>query len=376
MTLKNSSKKTLKILIGSILKPVDDVRHYQKIARSLSKIDQVEIEIIGYYSHTKPMEKNIRFVPKFHFNRLSISRLLAKWRFLIYAMRTKPNVVIICTHELIIPAIILRFLSIKVIYDVQENYLRNILFTNTYPFFLRGILALHVRLKELFSTLFFNYYFLAEECYAKEMSFLKNRLILGNKSVLIIKNCREEPKNDVLTFIYTGTIAESYGIFDAINFVEKLKNHIPKIRLLIVGYCPNDTTFQFLEKAIKKHDFIELIGGKVIVNQDDIIQKIKQSDFALLPYQYNKATRNRIPTKLYDYLALSIPILSSKNIKGESIILENGNGITIDFTQKFISTDIIQWIGNPKSPKNISVNLFWTTEEQKLIRIFTQIVSE
>ncbi|MCK5102291.1 MAG: glycosyltransferase, partial [Cyclobacteriaceae bacterium] len=67
------TKKVIAII--SVLKPVDDTRNFEKIARSLSNTNKYDINIIGFSTINIPSYPNIAFHPIFNLKRTSIKRL-------------------------------------------------------------------------------------------------------------------------------------------------------------------------------------------------------------------------------------------------------------------------------------------------------------
>ena len=117
-----------KIVLASILKPVDDTRMYEKVGISLSQTKKYAINIIGFWTKKK-LKTNEAFTifPAFSFERLAFRRLLAPWMCLKKYIKVKPKLIIFNTHELLIVTIIYKIIfGGKIIYDVQENYYRNI----------------------------------------------------------------------------------------------------------------------------------------------------------------------------------------------------------------------------------------------------------
>ena len=78
----SSSKGKPRLVIGSVLRPVDDHRMYEKLGIALSELGKHEIHIIGSRSQGRVRDKNIVFHPLFDFKRLSVKRFLAPVRFL------------------------------------------------------------------------------------------------------------------------------------------------------------------------------------------------------------------------------------------------------------------------------------------------------
>ena len=134
-----------RIVIASVLKPVDDSRLYEKIAQTLADSGRYEVHTMGVESaptHSGNIKQHA-FKP---FRRLSPGRFLAPWRILIRTFRLKPDVLIIATHELLYTALFLKLTTgCRIIYDVQENYYWNILYTPAFPLLINPFVALYVR---------------------------------------------------------------------------------------------------------------------------------------------------------------------------------------------------------------------------------------
>ena len=173
---------------------------------------------------------------------------LAPLRILKKILYLKPALLIICTHELLWMVLIAKiFLRCPVVYDIRENYFRNILYTNSFPPILRVFIALYVRIKEWITIPVINIFFLAEAGYAKELSFVKNKkVILENKVKKILlppaKNGVRMTRN--IHLLFSGTLAPTTGIFVAIDLATKLHALEPNIRLHIVGFSPMAAVYQ------------------------------------------------------------------------------------------------------------------------------------
>src|SRR6185295_1201799 len=102
--------KKRRIVIASLLKPVDDTRMFEKMAVTLSDSGQYEIYIIGHPSQNIPANANIHFFPLPAFSRISFGRLLAPLRVLRILYQVKPQILIVNTHELLIVAVLNRIL--------------------------------------------------------------------------------------------------------------------------------------------------------------------------------------------------------------------------------------------------------------------------
>jgi len=358
-----------KLVIASILKPVDDTRMYEKFGLSMSQTNKYDINIIGFYSKNIPTDPNITFHPLFNFKRISLRRVFAPYAFLKRIIKVKPQVLIVNTHELLLVAFIHKILfGTKLIYDIRENYFRNIIHTTAFVKIVRPFIAAYVRLKEYASTLFVDRYILAEKAYQDELSFVKNKAV-------IIENKYRPPTNkkysnratDKLKLLFTGTIAESTGVFEAINTAKALYEIDPSVELNILGYCAKKETYHKLIAAIEPYEFIHLQGGDHLVPHNEIINAIHHSDFGIIYYPKNPSTVGSTPTKLYEYLGSKLPVLIQKHQAWNIIIDKYNAGLVIDF-EKIDYANLLTKMKSQQFYENVAIDeLLWTSEESKLL---------
>jgi glycosyltransferase involved in cell wall biosynthesis len=361
-----------KIVIASVLKPVNDSRNYEKTAISINKSGNYQVYLVGQKVQELPIGSSILFNPLFAFRRTSIKRFFAGWTFLLYMFRINPQIVVVTTAELLLPAVIFKMIrGGKLIYDVQENYLRNLLYTSSFPPVLKHIMAVVVRIVEYFTRPFVNQYILAERNYEKEFFFSKNKsIIIENKlpESLVLPLKREE--GEKIQFLYTGTIAENYGVFEAVDFIKKLYVLDNKIRFVIVGFAAEKVVFEKLKEKIEGFGFISLKGGDKFVPHREILGLIASSDFGLIPYRANKSTENCIPTKMYEYLAYRLPYIISKNSIWQEITEHYQAGIVIDFFN-FRTEEILKQMKEKNFYETIpGKEIYW--EEEKLVQLLNK----
>jgi glycosyltransferase involved in cell wall biosynthesis len=305
---------------------------YEKLARSLLHAGYNDLHLIGYpITARSDVESGLTFHPLDPFPRLSVSRLFARWRILKLVSRLRPTVFVITTHELIGVALLVKFfLRSKIVYDIQENYFENIKASTGIPKVLRYFLAGAVRLKEVVSIPFFDAIWLAEKGYAEEMPYAgKHGIVLENKFV-VPDNFMRRPLPG-LNLLFSGTLARSTGVFEVIRLAEKLNAKNDAVRLSIAGYCAHQATWQELERSIRNKPFINIIGGSNLVPHEEIVKAISNAHFGIICYPGTDHVRNRIPTKLYEYLACRLPVLLENNPQWMAIAATVNGYIPVDF---------------------------------------------
>ncbi|MCK5278953.1 MAG: glycosyltransferase [Cyclobacteriaceae bacterium] len=367
------TKKVIAII--SVLKPVDDTRNFEKIARSLSNTNKYDINIIGFSTINIPSCPNITFHPVFNFKRTSINRLRVPIIVYKKLLKLKPELIIVTTPELLIVSLLYKILfGAKIIYDIQENYYRNMVYTSSYPALLKYPIALSVRTIELVSSLFIDKFILAEKVYLGQMKYLSSKAeIIENRALIpdFVKNM-EPSKNKNLVFVYSGTIAEHYGIFDAIDFIINLKAAIGHINFIIIGYAAKNKIYKRLQRVTEHLDYIKIIGGDRLVPHDQVLMELQRADFCLLPYQINKSTEGCIPTKLFECLAMEKPVIISSNPAWNSIVLKNNAGIIHDFKEEshtFQHKLYAKYYGN-----HMSSHYIWENSSDKLLATVQRVL--
>lgn len=368
--------QTHKILLGSVLKPTNDARMYEKIGKSLSILPNTEIHIAGYKSD-KINIGNQYFYPIFSSSRISCLRFVAPWKFIILAHKVKPDTIIVSTHELLLVTYLYRiFFGCKIIYDIQENYFYNLLYTDTFPPLIKHILAFWVRFKEKFVQKKIDGYMLAEKTYLNELAdrIHPQTLILENKYQGVFKHEAKMVRiteGQKIKLLYSGTIAASYGVFEAIDLIIRLYLLDFRFELTIIGFSPNCRELTKVKNRIAPYPFIKLIGGDKPVNHSEILSAIQTHHIGLIPYRFNESTTLRVPTKLFEYLLNQLPVICSHNQIWEEYIEKFKAGIIIPFSDLPKATDIKSKILNTDFYTQGDPNeLLW--EESKLLNWYKE----
>ncbi|WP_044203666.1 glycosyltransferase [Flammeovirga sp. OC4] len=362
-----------KIILASVLKPVDDTRVYEKFGKSLAKIKNTELVIFGTKSNDTSLyhlEENIRFEP-YDINEKS-TRKDAGRLFCALLKKEKPQHIIIHTIELL-PFLIgykIRHKNVKIYYDILENYPLNFTAQTYHKKYIKYLLALGAQLIEKFSFPFLNQIFLAEKAYLDEKSLpVSKTTVLENKYVPITSKPNTLTSNEkVIT--YCGTLSKAFGVLEFLNFVTVLSscNSQLNFKFKIIGKAYEDDVVKIIHEYAQKYP-IEIIGITSFVPHLKIVEEMQKSDFVALPYPTNASTKNCIPTKMYECMALEIPMIIQENSLWKSIVTPYQAGIFLDFNS-FNKTELENKILQlDPYPNGYNKNALWKTEEHKLFKI-------
>ncbi|HSZ71159.1 MAG TPA: glycosyltransferase [Cytophagaceae bacterium] len=365
-----------KIVIASVLKPVYEPRMYEKIGITLSKNPLLDVHVVGYGNVNETPAMAMKATGLGLFKRLSLKRLLAPWKIFRLLNQQKPAIAIACTHELLFPFVLHALLhpSVRLVYDVQENYYLNILHTHAFPSLLRWPIASWVRLKEKILLPFYSKVISAEQCYLTEMPFIIDKAeVVANKAVIdpfIAEKRDNRVKSERTCLLFSGTVSEEYGIYEAIGLAELLHAADSSFYLRIIGYCANDNERHKLQLFLKNKSFVVCDSLDQPVAHTLILEAIAQADWGMMAYSENKATRDRIPTKLYEYMSYRLPVLSTNNLVWQELITHYDAGLCINYRQTHLDllTRLLKLTGFYKSNADFN-ELLWNTEEQKLVSL-------
>ncbi len=325
-------------VLASVLKQAKDVRMYEKIGKSLiKKYKNATFHFVGQANaedkyNTENTEK-ICFHSLFNFNRIALKRFFTFFTFFSFLFKIKPNILIIGTFELLLPSVFYKIFSfiflrkkLKLIYDIQENYTANILYTNVFLPILREMIAIYVGFVEFISMFFIDICFLAEHCYEQEFAFFGKKYEILPNFILredIERNFVENNSEKTVNLLFLGTISQEYGLqkmltyFDNITKKQNQKQPKSKIKLSILGHCPLETDFLTIKKLSKTNHLIEAQISQKPIPYTQIKEKMKaatqRNTFVVMPYVINKSYEKRIPTKFYECLAYDLPMIIEYN---------------------------------------------------------------
>ncbi|MEQ8241421.1 MAG: hypothetical protein RIA69_19560 [Cyclobacteriaceae bacterium] len=358
-----------KLLIASVLKPVDDIRHFHKIAVSIRKTNKYEIHIIANDSKNKSSWKDIIFHP-YKIRKSFTRRIYAQFHLSNLINTLKPSIVIITTIELLPLTVFLKlFYRFKLILDLQENYLANIKSQKEYT------PSAKLVLKPIYKFISFTFFrgvdefWLAEKSYTKLISkYRVNNIVLENKSLpLVRESLKKYFHQSQINFLFSGTISEYGGIRKAIKTWYKFKEVYPQSHLTIIGVCWDEWLTSWLNEVSHKETKIALFLDSSPIPHEEIELQIKLADIGLVTYNTADDSVNRMPTKCFEYASAQLPYLIEANTNWAKRGTEIGGAIPINFDQ----IDVVEIMQALTHQENLFANTTespnWDTESPKLL---------
>ncbi len=330
--MSEKSASLTPVLIASSLKPVKDTRAWGKLGLSLHKTGIFQVYFMGFSQNPEENCKDGNFYSSFSSQNSISKRVLSQVNFTRTLFKLRPKTLVVCTYEYLpLATFFKRYLGYKLIYDVQENYVKNLELNPTLSSPTRRKTGYLISLMESMANI--DLHLLAEKCYVEEMPEKSPFLILENKfegEITPISPFRVGHKNGY-SFLISGTLTPAFGTLEAIAWFREILRKFPASELKIIGHCPL-TDFQFtLQKAVENTPQIQLQSSNFPVPHEQIIAAYQTVDFALLAYQNRVAIKDKMPTKLFESAALGLPVLISFNPKWEEFLAPFSGGFSMDF---------------------------------------------
>lgn len=369
-----------KITIASVLKPVKDPRAYYRFGLSLRETNKYQINIIGFSTKKESPDKFINFLSFYSKQRNNYSRIFLNLKLVKLLFKDRPQVLIVSTYELLPAAVFSKFfLGFSLIYDVQENYSRNISLNKTLSGFKKHAALVLINCIEFSSKYFVDHFFFAEHCYKEEMKKFSPYSILENKfygELNVVKPYKINPEK-ALTFLISGTLTEVYGILNGIQWFKAIHKHFPEYRLLIIGHVPLASFLENLLEAVSGYPQIQLTASKSPLGYDKILKAYNDADIVLMPYHQIPSISPKIPSKLYESLALGKPCLISSNQKWNQILAPFPGGMEIDFSDvrncKTTFNHFLNKLFFVSSPGN---EVLWNSQETEFLEVIERLSSK
>ncbi|MGB3587264.1 MAG: hypothetical protein WBA23_12025 [Tunicatimonas sp.] len=362
--------------IVSVLKPVDDIRMYHKMAQSLVRTGKFSVNILGFYSNTHSAFTDIKFHPIFRFNNQSFNRLTANPRIFLRLLKIKPNFIIVNTPELA-PAVLLYslfYVHVKVFYDIRENQSRNIAHHHSRRKKLRKWLANFVEFLDRQLAIRSQRLFIAEPGYLQEQPWLKRypHLLLENK-VIAKPRTKYPATNAPITLVYTGTISTVYGIWDTLRFAGSLYHALEgKLRFMLIGHVTQVETYRKLTTELSAKPWVIPTISLRPVPHHQLLAAMQEAHFGVVSHQILPSTENCFPTRIWEYMHYQLPFFLQDHPLWVDYCRPHQCTIPIDFSQECWPMDeIVDKVKNTGFyPYGKPVSIYW--EEESFVSAIEQ----
>jgi glycosyltransferase involved in cell wall biosynthesis len=310
----------------SLLNPAVHSRIFFKMATAQVQ-EGYRVTIIAQDAARSPyMLAGVQIIPLPLFRRKSWRRIWTVYQIARIARRLQADVYQVHTIELLPMARKLkeRLPRAKVVYDMHEDYVANILYADYYGAAMRKVLAAKVKAIQDAFPKWGDGLILAEDCFEGLIAFDPDRTAtVRNKFEVAVDNdiSHNVGPQGLPFMLLTGTIAENWGLWEAIELWQLL-NGIQPLGLVIAGHGQDRNLLRELELRVKASGLEErflLVGGDTYLPFVDVEMYIRACTFGVALYRLRKNIKDRIPTKFYEFMAHRKPLLFTSNPKWDAL---------------------------------------------------------
>ncbi len=270
-----------------------------------------------------------------------------------------------------------KILRKKVIFDIHENVSASFKDNLWLPQFIKPIIPFLYRAFEKVLIKDFDALIIAEKSYRK--TYGKKPVEILNYPILPKDLIVEKNFTEPFNIVYVGGIWERRGAFKMLNLIKRLIGSGVDVRLFLAGpFVPAELEQQALEyiNENKLTGKVEILG-KLTLNE--VYSLLQKAHLGLSLMQDIGNYKESLSTKIFEYMAHSIPYIVSDFPIYKEYTLREETGITVNYeNDDEIFNKTFQLLSSPNKMKELGQNgqnavrekWNWEAEEKKLFKIY------
>lgn len=283
--------------------------------------------------------------------------------------------------ELLPVGLLLRMHGKHVVYDAHEDVPRDIMMKAYIPKLPRWMIAQLAKIAEKGSCTMLDGVVVAHDHMVPNFAFSRRVRSVRNLPLLNTFNGNHpEPKQDgCLRLIYTGSVVALRGITKLVEALALLPASVDCELLLYGPMWPEG----YSDELARMPGFARVCYGGV-ADFKDIPGILKKADVGVAVLQPVQTYREAEPTKLFEYMASGLPVITSDFDLYKGMVEAPGCGICVDPTDPVQIAKAIEYLfSHPEerarmaeNGKAASRNYSWEMQGQKLLKLYGEILNE
>ncbi len=356
-----------------------DTRIYYKMCRSLSNTYNVTLIAIH---HSKEQIGEVKIIPFYRYKSRKWRIAIGWLHMFIKCLRANASLYHMHDPELIPCGLLLRLIGKKVIWDIHENIAED-LFDKPWIRNQQRIYKIFCFFEKLACRYF--YIILAEKSYEHRYKQLSknNQTILNYCDIDFFMPFRLPPnKPFTYNLFYIGIILPSRGVLEIIEALHQLKTEGLTYHFHCVGelYSSLDKTIRALPYYKEIQNQIHFYGRKPL---EEGYGMAAQMDIGMCIIHEMKNSVDSYPTKLFEYMTIGLPIISSNFPLYKTVVEENNAGLTVIPKEPKQIVEAIKSISiEVQNNRHKYYNMYqivsekynWQSENEKLLAFYGQLL--
>ncbi len=182
-------------------------------------------------------------------------------------------------------------------------------------------------------------------------------------------------KNNFL-ILYIGSFSTERGLETAIRAMTFLKKDIPEARLLLVGDGKNTPDLKNLASSLNLQENVEFVGW---VDFEKVPSYMEASNVNIIPQPSNPANDTTLPHKLFQYMLIGKPVLTSDAKPLKRIVEETQSGLAFksedpkDFARAVLQIYRSKTDFKQNGKKAVLQKYNWQTTSRELIKLYSSL---
>jgi glycosyltransferase involved in cell wall biosynthesis len=368
-----------RIMLISAIHPATDPRIVYKIAPSLT----AHYEVFCVLPGAEPIDTlpEVRMVAVTAFHSLLLRICCTHAQIFWQCLKLRPNVIHVFVPELIPLALICHWFGVKVIYEVQENLFKkfeikrsnnNQIFQNLFRYFDQAA-------RRSFHFIF------TDRSYLHEYNNLRypSALVQNYVSLPVIDRYRGNNATDtaIPKIFYSGVISMERSFDTLVSALVLLKSVYPKFRMYLFG--PVRFKMEVAEQLPGYHTIQSNLTFYGYTDFRVLLPFARECIAGIALLKPVADYQESYSTKLFEYMALSLPVITSDFPLYKEVIEENQCGFCIAPTDAVALAETLKMlISNPEKAKLLGRNgrdaamhfYNWESEEKELRDVYSTIL--
>jgi glycosyltransferase involved in cell wall biosynthesis len=371
-----------KVCILTTAHPAFDIRIFHKEAKTLAGA-RFDVILIAQHDKTEIVD-GIKIIPlpktTNRIYRIFKTSLIAFW----IALKQKASVYHFHDPELLPVGVLLKLLKrTKVIYDVHEDYGKQMLSKLYIPRIMRKGVGFLVRTVESFCSKLFDAIIAATDDILEKFSFHKRAVTVRNFPILAnfcVEGQKRKIESKVFSLIYVGGLNEIRGITQIVRALDFINSN-NQLKLTLCGdFYPSD--YEHKLRSLKGFKKVEYLGW---VKPYKIPNLLGRHDAGIVCFLPEPNHINAMPNKIFEYMAAGLPIIASNFPLWKEIVEGNGCGICVNpLNPEEIAGGIEYLMQHPSLREEMGENgrravvekYNWEMEGKKLVDLYDQLFAK
>jgi glycosyltransferase involved in cell wall biosynthesis len=308
------------------------------------------------------------------------------WRLGRTLLPLLPKVDVLHFHDIdILPWMALLSLFKPVIYDVHENYPEEMLVREWIPRPLRHLLAFSVRWMQIACAAIIRNIVLVAESQNKDLvgPTLRKTMVMNYATVELLRNVTQDYTERPDGVIFLGSQYENNGSMLLIEIADRLHKRLPGMKVYAVERFADPLYRQKLLDEVTRRCLQDCYVLLPNIKPQNIMNHLNRCTIAVLCNLRVPQQINGVHTKLFEYMAAGLPIVTSDLPHQVSTISSANNGLLAqpDNPDSFVEA-ICQLAANRDYARQLGLNgqryfvdhYSWESQAEKIKQFYCSVI--